>query len=71
MMKMWFALVPVALTAALLSNEAAAGPTGTAEAGAAKSAVCAACHGGTSLPRGASTSPSSSPRSSRVCGSMP
>ena len=44
-MKMWFALVPVALTAALLSNEAAAGPTGTAEAGAAKSAVCAACHG--------------------------
>jgi cytochrome c553 len=44
-MKMWFALVPVALTAALLSNQAVAGPAGTAEAGAAKSAVCAACHG--------------------------
>ena len=50
-MKNWFALVPVALAAALLSAPAAAGPAGTVEAGAAKSAVCAACHGanGTSV----------------------
>lgn len=44
-MKNWFALVPVALATALLSAPVVAGPAGTAEAGAAKSAVCAACHG--------------------------
>ena len=44
-MKKWFTLVPVALSAALFSTAALAGPVGTADAGAAKSAVCAACHG--------------------------
>ena len=51
-MKKWFAFVPAAVTATVLLSlplcaTAGAGVTGTAEAGAAKSAVCAACHGAT------------------------
>jgi cytochrome c553 len=48
------AIAALALTfASVASAEDAAKPTGSAEAGAAKAAVCAACHG----PNGNSTNP--------------